>query len=603
MIARRSRTWLVAAPCLAVLLGAVGWISVTVIRLDRSERTMQQQAAVEENVRLALWRMDSALAPILAREGLRPVAEYNRQFAPAEYVRLYFQLDGKNWMTGQDSSPLAELRQHITGQRLVAALEDSQPSVSARSIVTVAIDDGAMTRRESQDRPPPQQAIQMQRSSAEWDMRQQSIANAYQQNAQSTDLAGNPNSRNQWTGDNPGNPGTENMLAMTPLWVDGELFLLRQVAGRSKNQLMIVQGCWMDWPKMQSWLRGSISDLLPGARLDPAPHPGQDARPDTTGGASGSGMASMVDHTRSLAALPVSLEPGTVPYTDPVDSPVVPILVLVWCAVLVAAVAVVALVMAISALSERRAAFVAAVTHELRTPLTTLQTYSEMLVDGKIGDPAKQAQYLTTLHREALRLGHLVDNVLSYSRIERGAGGVRRDVVDARALLSRITPRLDERTSTARMQLAIELPAGHEPLDLCGDESAIEHILFNLIDNACKYAAQASDPRVVVSVQTTAQNVAIQVRDHGPGIPADVQRSLFKPFSKSVERAAVSAPGVGLGLSLSRRLARAMGGDLRVDRTVSSGTCMVLGLRARPAQRSRQRAGQRHGQAEPESPG
>ena len=75
------------------------------------------------------------------------------------------------------------------------------------------------------------------------------------------------------------------------------------------------------------------------------------------------------------------------------------------------------------------------------------------------------------------------------------------------------------------------------------------------------------------------RHALIQVRDHGPGIPAAEARRLFRPFSRSAQQAAGSAPGVGLGLALSRRLARAMGGDLRIDLGVRDGAGFELRLK------------------------
>ena len=72
---------------------------------------------------------------------------------------------------------------------------------------------------------------------------------------------------------------------------------------------------------------------------------------------------------------------------------------------------------------------------------------------------------------------------------------------------------------------------------------------------------------------------ALVVRDHGPGVSPSARRRMFRSFSKSARDAAETAPGIGLGLTLSRRLARDMGGDLRLDPTVAAGACFVLGLK------------------------
>ena len=94
------------------------------------------------------------------------------------------------------------------------------------------------------------------------------------------------------------------------------------------------------------------------------------------------------------------------------------------------------------------------------------------------------------------------------------------------------------------------------------DRSAVEQVLLNLVDNACKYAAASTPPRIHVALATSDGRALLRVSDHGPGLSRADRRRLFQPFSKSDREAANSAPGIGLGLALSRRLARAQGGDL-----------------------------------------
>src|SRR5207244_12746818 len=109
------------------------------------------------------------------------------------------------------------------------------------------------------------------------------------------------------------------------------------------------------------------------------------------------------------------------------------------------------------------------------------------------------------------------------------------------------------------------------------DVSVIEQILFNLVDNACKYAAPSATERVIhLEALSAGKSAMLRVRDHGQGISAEAARRLFQPFSKSANEAARSAPGVGLGLALCRRLSRSMGGELRLTPQIRDGACFEL---------------------------
>lgn len=110
------------------------------------------------------------------------------------------------------------------------------------------------------------------------------------------------------------------------------------------------------------------------------------------------------------------------------------------------------------------------------------------------------------------------------------------------------------------------------------DPGAVEQILFNLVDNACKYGVGGTR-RIEINCELDGK-ARISVRDFGPGISRTEAARLFQPFRKSAQQAANSAPGVGLGLALSRRLARAMGGELALDAHVRDGCRFTLTLPA-----------------------
>lgn len=353
---------------------------------------------------------------------------------------------------------------------------------------------------------------------------------------------------------------------MTPLWIGGELFLARRVKIGGRE---IVQGLLLDWPAIRGELLAGIADLLPGADLVPADEE-RPAELDLKGEASAS---------RLLASLPVKLIPGLVEEESMAGwSPVRQSLVVAWSCMCFGAIAVAMLLQGVLRLSERRAAFVSAVTHELRTPLTTFRMYAEMLAEKMVPDEARQQEYLETLRVEADRLTHLVDNVLAYARLERGNPAGRQQKVSVERLVRPHADRLAERARQAGLELKIEADEGTLAAAAWADPAAVEQILFNLVDNACKYAGGAEEPWLHLEGKVRDGRVLLSVRDHGPGVSPELVGRLFQPFRKSSAEAAHSAPGVGLGLALSRRLAREMGGELRYAAD-PGGARFVLELR------------------------
>jgi signal transduction histidine kinase len=206
--------------------------------------------------------------------------------------------------------------------------------------------------------------------------------------------------------------------------------------------------------------------------------------------------------------------------------------------------------------------------------------YADILAEGMITDEASRRRYLETLRVEADRLGHLVENVLSYARLERGRVGNVRERIEIGPLLEPVIARMSERVQQAGKQLQFEVPPEADGLAVRTDPGAVEQIVMNLIDNACKYAKPASDPRIIVSYDPlpSGKGVRIAVRDFGPGIVKRPFRSLFRPFNKTAQEAAVSAPGVGLGLALCRRLARQLDGKLIYCNADGGGALLELHL-------------------------
>jgi signal transduction histidine kinase len=193
--------------------------------------------------------------------------------------------------------------------------------------------------------------------------------------------------------------------------------------------------------------------------------------------------------------------------------------------------------------------------------------------------PSQQSAYLARLRQEANRLGYLVENVLAWAQIERGRRRKPLEELPCNELLEPIVPRLTQRAELGAFALDIGyLP----PLRVRADRISVEQVLFNLVDNACKYAARAEVRRIALTCEVHRSMLELTVADDGPGVAPSVGRRLFEPMQKSATEAANGAHGIGLGLALSRQLARAMGGEL-TTRPAPNGAVFVLTLPLVPA--------------------
>lgn len=333
-----------------------------------------------------------------------------------------------------------------------------------------------------------------------------------------------------------------------------ELLFVREIElGESK----VRQGFWVDWEVLRKDLLDGVRDLLPEATLTPVTSMHTD-----TGNVDVLG--------RRLASFPAELEPGP----DCAASlgaglygwsPLRNTLILAWAGVLIAIAAIAFLLRAATDLAERRGRFVSAVTHELRTPLTTFVMYSQMLADGMVPEGDAKQHYYGTLKREASRLAGIVENVLEFARVSRSKRARKApsngSSVPASALMERLSLPLKQRTEQAQQLLDVSIDEAAKGQLVTTDELTIERILFNLVDNACKYG-KGPGGVVRVHVSVDGPSIVFTVSDDGPGIGADDRPRIFKAFERGGKQADGSIPGLGLGLALSRGLAKDLGGDL-----------------------------------------
>ena len=228
-------------------------------------------------------------------------------------------------------------------------------------------------------------------------------------------------------------------------------------------------------------------------------------------------------------------------------------------------------------LERRRADFVSAVTHELRTPLTSFSLMTEML-KNKLVPADKLDEYHETLHQESQRLGHLVENVLAFARLTRGMQRGRADKAPCPQLINRALEKIEFRLKEAGFRVQVKHDKRTELISLQTDVISLEQIFTNLADNAIKYATTAPHPTISITTMRGHNTLSIRFADNGPGIPARLQRGIFRPFSRSAKDVEGRKPGVGLGLALSRDIARSIGGELTLEKSDEHGSAFTLTL-------------------------
>lgn len=357
---------------------------------------------------------------------------------------------------------------------------------------------------------------------------------------------------------------------MRPMWIGKNLILARRVQTASKPK---VQVCWLDWALIENALSEEVKDLFPNVAFEAI-----DADNELNIGTALTTLPVrlVVDNSNAIATLGID---RTKKMPSGFSGLTISLLVS-WLGLGIAMLAATLLLHGVLKMSERRAAFVSAVTHELRTPLTTFRMYAEMLAEKMVPEEKTQ-DYANTLRVQADRLSHLVENVLQFARLERGNQKDATESISIDSLIERFHERLIERVEQENLTLELDIDDTAAETIVETQPSQIEQILFNLIDNASKYAKPCSVPKVVLRIAVSDTNITFRVQDYGPGVEAKYRKRMFQPFCKSDQDAANSAPGVGLGLALCLRMAKSLKGRLYLDeekRDATTGACFVLEL-------------------------
>ena len=219
-----------------------------------------------------------------------------------------------------------------------------------------------------------------------------------------------------------------------------------------------------------------------------------------------------------------------------------------------------------SASEERLRRFVADASHELRTPLTSIRGYSELLRRGVIDDDEGRQRALRRVEHEAARMGTLVDDLLLLARLDQGRP-LGHLPVDLRRICADVVG--DARAVGAGRRIELVADAA---VVVDGDPDRLGQVAHNLVQNALAHTEDGTPVEVSVAVQGTMG--VLRVRDYGRGLGDDADARVFDRFYRGDP--ARSSEGSGLGLSIVRAIAQALGGSARVDASVSPGACFEV---------------------------
>jgi signal transduction histidine kinase len=223
----------------------------------------------------------------------------------------------------------------------------------------------------------------------------------------------------------------------------------------------------------------------------------------------------------------------------------------------------------------RKDEFLASVSHELRTPLNVVMGYIDLLLDHSFGplEPA-QRDILHRITKNASNLSHLINDLLDLSRIEAGRMPVEMEVVELGPLFADLSAVMD--VLLAGHDVTFDAVIATDCDRVRADPARLKQIVSNLLVNAIKFTERGA---IALRAATAAAGaVAITVGDTGIGIPLADQRLIFEPFRQAHDRER-RAPGAGIGLAISSRLAVLMGGTLGVESTPGRGSTFTLVLR------------------------
>jgi signal transduction histidine kinase len=224
------------------------------------------------------------------------------------------------------------------------------------------------------------------------------------------------------------------------------------------------------------------------------------------------------------------------------------------------------------ALADLRADFVSGVSHELRTPLAQIRLFAETLVLDRVRSPEERRRSLAIIDQEARRLSHLVENVLQFSRGERGAIALVLEPQELSRLVAEVVDSFAPLAAMRQARVTMDLEPGVAPVDA----DALRQVLLNLLDNAVRYGPPGQ--QILVRLTRLPGTARLEVEDEGPGIPMAEREAIWKKFVRLERDRGTHRAGGGIGLAVVRDLVERHGGTAWAEEGARGGARFVVSL-------------------------
>ena len=225
-------------------------------------------------------------------------------------------------------------------------------------------------------------------------------------------------------------------------------------------------------------------------------------------------------------------------------------------------------------LDQVRSDFVANVSHELRTPLSILRGYIETLLDNPETSREELSRVLSVMERHSKRLGLLVDDLLSLTQLESANTELELNQVRVKELFNNLIHDWKEKFAAKNLKLVVDLPPDLQTIR--ADETRVQEVLYNLLENAVKYSREGGEIRLQAARRGS--EIVLNVSDDGIGISRDQLPRIFERFYRADKARSREHGGTGLGLAIAKHIAQLHGGRIEAESELGRGTTIRVFL-------------------------